>query len=453
MNPILDVDSYKSSHFLQFPPNTTYMFSYLESRGGKFEEVVFFGLQYILIKYLTVKITEAMVDEASDFMKTHGVPFNYEGWMYVAKDLKGALPVRIRAVKEGSVVPVKNVLMTVESTDPKCFWIVTWLETMLMRVWYPCTVATQSYAIKKEIEKYLDLTSDNPKAELPFKLHDFGARGVSSCESSAIGGAAHLTQFQGSDTIAGILCANNYYHHKMAGFSIPASEHSSITSWGRENELGAYRNMIKQFGHEGSVFACVSDSYDYFSAVQNLWGGELKQEIIDSGAKLIIRPDSGKPADTVLTTLNILSERFGFTYNKKNFKVVNNVGVIQGDGVNYESICEIYSTIMSKGYSASNVNVGMGGALLQQVNRDTQCFAYKCSNVTINGTSVDVFKAPTHDPLKRSKAGKLDLVRRLGQYTTVAGIDNYGSELHVVYENGNVLRTYSLDEIRTQCMI
>lgn len=337
------------------------MYSYIESRGGKYSDTVFFGLQYFLKEYLTHRVTVEEVERAKVFYAKHGEPFNYDGWMYIAKDLKGRLPVKIKAVPEGTVIPTHNLLVSIESTDPKVFWIASWLETMLLRaVWYPTTVATVSYTIKKIILEALEKSSDNPAAEISFKLHDFGSRGVSSQESAMIGGAAHLVNFMGSDTIAGVLCANEYYNCDMAGFSIPAAEHSSITSWGKENEVEAYRNMLQQFAKPGSLVAVVSDSYNIYNACNNLWGEQLKQEIIDSGATVVIRPDSGDPASVVKEVVRILDSKFGSTVNSKGYKVLNNVRVIQGDGINEDSIKDILDGILSEGYSATNVAFGMG---------------------------------------------------------------------------------------------
>lgn len=447
-NLILDTDSYKFSHYMQYPPNTNYMFSYLESRGGKYSETVFFGLQYILKEFLSTPITMEMVEEANKFALAHGEPFNLEGWTYIAKDLKGKIPVRIRAVPEGVVVPTSNILMSVESTDPKVFWVVSFLETMLMRVWYPITVATQSYSIKKLIKSYLEKSSDEPNAEISFKLHDFGSRGVSSQESAMIGGAAHLVNFMGSDTVAGVWCANTYYKHPMAGFSIPAAEHSTMTMWGKENEEQAYRNMLKSYAKPGALVAVVSDSYDLYNAVENLWGGKLKDEVIASGATVVIRPDSGTPHEVVLKTLQLLDKKFGSTYNKKMYKVLNNVRVIQGDGINEESIRQILETATAAGYSATNIAFGMGGALLQQINRDTQKFAFKCSAAQIDGKLIEVYKDPVTDSGKRSKKGLLDLVYRGGKFQTIPGMDNFSTCLKVVYENGEILKETTFDEIR-----
>lgn len=201
---------------------------------------MFAGLQIFLKDFLSTPITRQDVEEAQKFMMLHGEPFNYEGWMKIVEKHNGYLPIRIKAVLEGSVVPASNVLIKVESTDPELFWVAGWIETALLRaVWYPTSIATRSWHMKKTIFKYLQLSSENPLDEIGFKLHDFGARGVSSGETAAIGGMAHLVNFMGSDTVEGIYYANKYYNCEMAGFSIPAAEHSTMTSYGRENEIDA----------------------------------------------------------------------------------------------------------------------------------------------------------------------------------------------------------------------
>lgn len=448
LNPILDTDSYKSSQWLQYPPNTTEMFSYLESRGGKYDRTVFFGLQYIIKEQLCTPITMEMVHEAKEIFEAHGEPFNYEGWSYIARDLNGKIPVRIKAVPEGCVVPTSNLLISVESLDPKCFWVVGWLETKLLRVWYPITVATQSYTIKQVIRECLNKTSDDAEAEIGFKLHDFGSRGVSSLESAAIGGCAHLVNFMGTDTVAGLVMARRYYNTPMAGFSIPASEHSTITAWGRKFESSAYRNLIEQFAKPGAMFACVSDSYDIYHAVENIWGKELRDAVVNSGATLVIRPDSGDPTTVVLKTIQLLDQQFGSSYNNKGFKVLSHVQVLQGDGINEETIRNILQAITSAGYSATNIAFGMGGALLQQVNRDTQKFAFKCSHVVVDGVATEVFKDPITDPGKRSKKGKIDLIKTDAGYETVQGTNTSDSVMEIVYENGELIKEYTLEEIR-----
>jgi nicotinamide phosphoribosyltransferase len=331
------------------------------------------------------------------------------------------------------------------------------VETLLLRVWYPLTVATQSWAIKQTIAEYLRATSDDPDGQLPFKLHDFGARGVSSEESAGIGGMAHLVNFMGSDTISASRYARRYYDEQMAAFSIPASEHSTITSWGRGKELAAYRNMLSQFGGPGKLFACVSDSYDLYAAIENLWGKELRQDLIDSGATVVIRPDSGNPVEVALRTAILLDNAFGHMVNGKGFRVLNNVRVIYGDGINRRSIRDILANLKINGYAADNIAFGMGGALLQQVNRDTQRMAMKTSAILLPDGWHEVYKAPATDPGKASKKGILSTFRsRLtGEYLTLrtdqARIDSEWEEVMAdVWRDGELLVRQCFAEVRAR---
>jgi nicotinamide phosphoribosyltransferase len=407
-NLILKTDSYKLSMPVQYPEGTESVFSYIEPRvGGKYSKIVYLGLQAFLREYLTQRITKEMIDEAEAVIAAHGEPFYRENWEYIVREHNGYLPLRIKAIDEGSVVAPGTVLVTVENTDPKCFWLTTHIETMLLRaVWYPTTVATNSWTSKQLINEYLVETGD--PAGLSFKLHDFGARGVSSGESAMLGGLAHLVNFMGTDTIEGILGAMRYYDAPVCGFSIPAMEHSTVTSWGKENEAESFRNMLKQFGKPGALLACVSDSYDIMNAASNIWGGVLKEEVIKSGAIVVVRPDSGDPAVVVTEVVRRLDEKFGSTVNAKGYKVLNNVRVIQGDGITTETIRAILFSLKTAGYSADNVAFGQGGALLQQVNRDTLAFAMKCSAIKVNGVWRDVFKDPVTDSGKRSKRGRFE---------------------------------------------
>lgn len=409
-NLLLDVDSYKSSHFMQFPPNTEATYSYIEARGGHYENVLWYGaLAYILDK-LTTKITMDMVEEAKEVLTHHGEPFPYEGWKYVVEHLNGCIPLRIRALPEGSLIPTGIPLMTIESTCEQAFWMPGWIKTQLMRVWYPTTVATRSHYIKGIIHEYLEKTSDDPKNEINFKLHDFGARGVSSRESANIGGSAHLINFMGTDTVTTLQFIKKYYGESMAGFSIPAAEHSTITSWGKDCEVLAYQNMINQFGKPGDLVAVVSDSYNIYDAVEKIWCSDSMQELIkEKGCTVVIRPDSGYPATVVNRILDIMKVHIKMTQNSKGFWILpSHMRIIQGDGVDESSIQEILSTMARNGYSASNIAFGMGGALLQKLDRDTISFAQKCSAIKINGIWQNVSKNPIGDSSKKSKAGRVD---------------------------------------------
>jgi nicotinamide phosphoribosyltransferase len=454
-NLILNTDSYKVSMFKQYPMGTTGVYSYIESRGGRYDATVMFGLQAFIKEYLLEPITQADIDIADEILTAHGEPFNREGWEYILSAHGGYLPVVIKSVPEGTVVPIKNVLATIENTDPKAFWLTTWLETALLRaVWYPVTVATQSHKIKQVILDALEKTGD--PTTIDFKLHDFGARGVSSMESAGIGGAAHLVNFMGTDTITGILYAREYYNAGIAGFSIPAAEHSTITSWGRDNEVTAYDNMLTQFAKPGAILAVVSDSYDIYNATEKLWGEELRQKVIDSGATVVIRPDSGDPEIVCRKLVQILGDKFGYTTNAKGFRVLNNVRLIQGDGVNEHTIRCILGSFAAYGWSADNIAFGMGGALLQQLDRDTQQFAMKCSSAQINGVWVDVQKDPITDSGKKSKAGRVTLWTSGGEFQS--GVEQpkgwtdkglgWVEALEVVYRDGKLIQEITFEEVR-----
>jgi nicotinamide phosphoribosyltransferase len=469
-NLILNTDSYKVSMFKQYPAGTTGVYSYIESRGGRYDRTVVFGLQAFIKEYLLAPITQSDIDIADEILTAHGEPFNRAGWQYILDNHKGFLPVVIRAVPEGTVVPVKNVLATIENTDPECFWLTTWLETALLRaVWYGTTVATQSWKIKQVILDYLERTGD--PSTIDFKLHDFGARGVSSLESAGIGAAAHLVNFMGTDSISGVLFAREYYNAGVAGFSIPAMEHSTVTSWGREGEVDAYRNMLNQYAKPGAILAVVSDSYDIYNAAEKLWGEELRQQVIDSGATVVIRPDSGDPVEVNRKLIEILGRKFGYTTNSKGFKVLNNVRLIQGDGINELTVRSILGAFMAMGWSADNIAFGMGGALLQIVDRDTQRFAMKCSamsrTVRVEDGDLgsgfktewfDVVKDPVTDPGKKSKAGRVTLwTNSGGEFAsgvtaptgwTDKGIGGWTDALVPVYWNGNLHNEITFDQVR-----
>jgi nicotinamide phosphoribosyltransferase len=453
-NPILSTDSYKLTHWWQYPPKTRFIYSYVCSRGGFFDAAEMAGLQYIVKSNFAGKIfTLEDVEEARKFANQHfaGNPkcFHYEGWKRLYEKHGGVLPLRIKAVKEGSLVGAQNALATIENTDPEFYWLTNWAETVLLQVWYPITVATLSRAIKQVIGEALVRTGD--PSLLPFKLHDFGFRGVSSRESAAIGGAAHLFNFVGTDNLAAIELLQQYYGADMAGVSIPASEHSTITAWGRDHEVDAYENILDDVP-EGIV-GCVSDSYDIYRAVGDLWGGKLRDKVMRRKGTLVIRPDSGEAVAVLEQIFHIAAEKFGFEVNRKGWKVLApQVRFIQGDGVNYHTIQNMISQLTRKGWSMDNWSFGMGGALLQQVNRDTLRFALKCSAIDIDGQWHDVYKQPITDPGKDSRAGRFVVLKEGNEFITVKqeggrsidGVD----QLEVVLEDGVLRREQSLEEIR-----
>jgi nicotinamide phosphoribosyltransferase len=465
-NLLLLADAYKYSHYKLYVPRTTKIYSYLESRGGTFDETVFYGLQYFLKEYLQgVAFTKADVDEAelllNEVFGRKGV-FKRENFDYILQQHGGKLPVRIKAVPEGSVVSVKNILLSIENTDPKCFWLTNFLETLLMQVWYPATVATLSREVKKIVQQYYELTSDKKSfGGIDFVLNDFGFRGVSSVESAGLGGSAHLINFMGSDTVHASKFAKQYYHaQKTYGMSVPATEHSIMTLLGAEGERKVFEHVLDAYPQ--GILACVSDSYNIFNAVENLWGDELKDKVLQRKGTLVIRPDSGDPVKTLLKVFDILFDKFGFTVNQKGYKVLpDQVRVIQGDGVDYDSIGTIYQHLTAQGIAAQNLVLGMGGALLQKVNRDTQKFALKCAYAEVNGVGVNVKKSPVEmnengkiiSSFKTSKSGRLKLIETENGLQTVSEAETGIDLLETVFENGNITREHTFEEIRDRASI
>lgn len=443
-----DSDSYKLSHWKQLPQDAETAMAYGEARGGA-PEIKFFGFQYVLKNLKCPTVNE--VRRAAYFSRMHlgrEDIFNYDGWMEIAE--QGYIPLTIRAVKEGNIYPTSVPLFTVEGPA----WLVTWFETKLLRVWYPTNVATISWKIKGLISEYLELNG-TPES-INFKLHDFGSRGTVVPEAAGVGGMAHLLNFLGTDTLQGYMYALEYYNADIEslGFSIPASEHSTITSWGKNFEVEAYRNMIGQFGKPGAIYACVSDSYDLDAALE-MWK-QLEPLILEKGGTLVVRPDSGDPVETPIRVVKRLMELFGSTVNDKGFKVLpDHIRVIQGDGVEYNSIRKILEGLHNEGISSDNIAFGMGGALLQKHDRDTFKFAYKMCSITVNGEERDVYKDPVTDSGKRSKAGRLTtIVDDDGEIVYARIPKNHndlttcGDLMSIVWENGELKREYTFEELR-----
>lgn len=483
LNSILSTDSYKASMWVQYPADTTHISSYIEARGGE-DESVFFGLQAFIKEYLLNPITMEDIDRAEKLILAHGEPFNRAGWEIIVNEYDGFLPIEIEAVPEGTVMPTSNIQVQIINTDPRLFWLTSYIETALLRgVWYPSTVATKSRKFKKLIWKALEKTSDNPpQDQIGFKLHDFGARGASSTETAALGGMAHLVNFMGTDTIEGMVAAMEYYNlDEVPGFSIPASEHSIATShtsaqkqelinWKEgskmqdiHHELNYIRKMLSFFDTH-DIVALVGDSYDIFHFCDLL--GEIKDEILektnDGKKTLVVRPDSGDPTVVPLQVIEKLMEKFGFTVNSKGYRVLPScVRVIQGDGINEESLAIILENMVDSGLSVDNIAFGMGGGLLQAWNRDTLRYAMKASaRKSKDGKWHDVYKDPITDHGKRSKRGRLMLVESCGigncSAMTVRQDEFEGKQtslLRPVFRNGKLLIDEKFDRVKERAKL
>ncbi|WJZ27956.1 nicotinamide phosphoribosyl transferase [Serratia phage 92A1] len=469
MSIIFNTDSYKVTHHNQFPAGTQYTRYYVEARGGYSEYTVQAGINYI-ISLLEKGITKKQVERMKRLMQAHfgAEYFNYEGWMKLAErsEQGKGLPIGIEAIPEGSVVPVKNALAIVYNTDPEFFWLPGWIETALLRaVWYPTSVATRSRQCKVILHKYLSETSDLSGEAywmtLGTRLHDFGARGATSEESASIGGLAHLYNFIGTDTIEALILAQDLLGETgAAGISVAAREHSTTTSWGKENEQQAYLNSVKYYG--ANLYSCVLDSYSFKQAILNL--DDIKEQIIEAGGVFIARPDSGDMFENIEFALKHLGEIFGFTVNTKGYKVLGpNVRIIQGDGLdNHEDIKDVCQFVKELGWSIENIAFGMGGGLHQKLDRDTHKFAMKCSAITIDGQHYDVFKSPEDAPWKASKKGNLMTLRKGTEYVTIDTIeqdqaqwlkDGWVNAMKLYYYEGAMPLEDTLQEIRKRTAV
>lgn len=450
---IINTDSYKYSHYLQYPLGLKYVSSYIESRGGRWNHIIFYGLQLFLQNYLSQAITKYDIQEAEDFITQHGFKFNKKDWVYIYDKYDGMLPIHIEAVKEGSLIPTSNVLVQLRNTDPRLPWLPQYLETALLRsIWYPVSVATNSFMCKQIIKFYLDMTG-TPN-EIDFKLHDFGARGVSSYESACIGGSAHLLNFMGTDTSIAARYIMKQYNSKICAFSIPASEHSTVITWGEDSELQSYQNMIEHFSGQGKTFACVIDSYDPFNAIDEIWP-KLIEKIVINGGRVVLRPDAGNPVAMSASCIEHMMNLFGYSVNSKGYKVLPDfIRLIYGDGINEQSIRDILQELAIRKISADNIAFGMGGALLQHLDRDTLRFAMKPSAISYDSDCkkwTGISKHPITDSSKTSKSGILDLVKVNNSFKTIKRDDNVSnleSYLVPVFENGVVLRKYKFEEIK-----
>lgn len=453
-NLILNTDSYKFSHFLQYPPDTHGISSYIEARGhSERPDVIFFGLQMFLKSVLSKPVSMADVDEAEAFVLAHGLPFNRAGWVRIVETFGGFLPLEIEALPEGTLVRRGVPVVQVKNTDPESFWLTSHIETALLRaVWYPSSVASNARRLRNIIFPMLEKTADDPHALIASSVHDFGARGVGSMEMAAIGGAAHLTHFDRTDTVTGVLYARTFYGAEMAGRSYPASEHSTMTAWGADHEADAFANMVEQFSGQGT-YAVVSDNYDIDNAVSDIWGKQLREKVLDAGGRLIVRPDSGDPVETPVHVIKQLAYHFGTHLNAKGYKVLDDgVRVLQGDGVSFNDIGLILTRLEAFGFSAENISFGVGAGLLQKVNRDTYAFAMKANaRLDASGQWHDVHKRPATMNVKASKPGRQAVVAGLGGLEAVRLDHLEGRENHLipVWRDGELLQDWSFEQVRS----
>lgn len=449
-NLILMTDSYKLSHFLGYPKGSEYIYGYMESRGGQYDELVFSGVQGLLKKYFSKPVTMKNVKKAKEFAAKHGLPFNEEGWTDIAVRFKGWLPLEVKAIPEGTVIGQRQVMMTFQNTVPGFHWLESHIEDLFMQLWYPITVSSRIYGMKKRIKPFFDRTSDS--GNMDFAILDFSLRGCTSMESAMIGGAAYLMHFLGSDNVPAVDYVNEMYNSEMSGFSVSATEHSIMCAYRPENELASFENLIDNMAQENGILSVVSDTWNIYEACRK-WVS-LKEKIFNKNITLVVRPDSGEMKEVLPQVMGILKDGFGYTVNSKEFDILQNVKVLQGDGIDEHTVVEPFEIAESLGISADSVITGSGGGLMQKnIDRDTAKFAIKASEITIDGVRYPIAKDPITDHGKKSKEGRMKLqYEEFEGYSTILSsnprYDHVHDELRTIYYNGAITLNESIDTIR-----
>lgn len=440
---ILKMDSYKFGHPFAYRRGIEAMSCYGTARVSEDIQIVYSGAQQLLQSTFQDRITVDDVNAAQAFAIAHfgRSLFSYNDWMHVVREHGGFPPLVIRSLDEGSVVPGGTALYNVSSFDPQVNWMAAGFETVVLRGnWYPTTIATDDFDIRKSIIEYYKMTNAD-MSMLPFALHDFGGRGVTCSEQAQIGGAAHLINFMGSDTVEGIVAANHYYDEPMAAYSVYATEHSIECSFGLdpEGERAYVMHQIRTVQSMGlPIASIVIDGKDTLRCAAVFCEPEVVALVKSGTTKIVLRPDSGDMMVIVPALLDMLAAAYGTTPTScGKYKMLNNVGVIQGDGVDHQAVRMLLGKLMVLGWAASVMVFGSGGALLQKVNRDKYKFAQKASAIYVRewinqdhaswgdyaplgkvGRWIGIAKDPVTDPGKKSLEGVITAIRNTetGEY-------------------------------------
>ena len=485
-------DFYKVSHKEQYPKGTEIIYSTWTPRTNKYApdicKVTAFGFQYFIKEYLVKYFNEMffnrdlkdVVDEYYRIIKyTLGLD---EPDVTHIQDLwsLGYLPIKIKAVKEGTLIPLKTPMLTIENTDPRFFWLTNYLESLLSsELWLPSTsasIATHYYGIGS---MYSDLTVGN-RDHLPFQFHDFSFRGMEGLNGAAVSGAGHLLPFVGTDSIPSIVFHEKYYNanveKELVGTSIPATEHSVMCANSDpdvRDEYDNYKRLITEIYPNGFV-SIVSDTYDFWKVIGEILP-QLKEEIMSRDGKVVIRPDSGDPVKIICGDLSAdnefarkglircLWDIFGGTTNSLGYKVLDpHIGAIYGDSITPERAATILYKLMLKGFASNNIVFGIGSYTYQYNTRDTFGFAVKATAAQVNGVEKQLFKDPkTDDGTKRSQRGRVIVLKNpiTGSIEYKDGLNKKEQEfytnidlLETIFENGKIIREESLSEIRKRLM-
>ncbi len=475
-------DGYKLDHRRQYPEGTEFVYSNWTPRSNSYfpeaeDGCVVFGIQYFIKEYLIKRFNEDFfnLDEVVA-VKTFErrintfLGDNEVGTEHIrALHQLGYLPIRIKALPEGDLCPIGVPMLTIINTDPRFFWLTNFLETMMsMCLWLPMTSATTARIYRKELERHARKTMFPKDIELGFNCHDFSMRGMAGLEAAITSGMGHLTSFIGSETIPAVAACEEYYNadaeKELISATVPATEHSVMCAGGMEDEFGTFKRLLTELYPKGFV-SIVSDTWDFWQVITDFIP-RLKNEILARDGRFVVRPDSGTPEDIICGTGNAddpehirkgayecLWDIFGGTYTENGYKVLDtHIGMIYGDSITIERQREIYRRLEAKGFAATNLVLGIGSYTYQYRTRDSLGFAMKATWCRVNGEYRPIFKSPKTDSgMKKSLKGLLSVVKENGKYKVYDNVspeEEYQSCLEIVFEDGKIVRDWSLNEVR-----
>lgn len=477
-NPILAIDGYKLDHRRQYPDNTESVYSNWTPRDSRVtdqNEVVFVGLQYFLKKFLQEDMQRGFFDvPKADVVAAYArrvnsyLGPNSVGTQHIEElhDL-GYVPLIFKALPEGTRVPLRVPMFTVESTDYRFAWLVNYFETLLSAtIWMPCTSATSAMRLRRLLDQYAEQTG-SPEGFVDFQGHDFSFRGMAGIEAASLSGLGHLLSFVGTDTIPAIELIEQYYPTTdmdyLIGASVAATEHSVMCAGGELGERETFERLLDLY--PTGIFSVVSDTWDLWN-VLTVTLPSLKDRIMSRDGKLVVRPDSGDPVDILCGDRNapegspaskgvveLLWDEFGGEITSTGYKLLDShIGCIYGDSITYDRAYQILSRLAAKGFASGNVVFGVGSFTYQFTTRDTYGFAMKATWAQINGEGVDMFKDPvTDNGVKKSAKGRLAVMAHPSGYHLINQAtpeQEAASALQTVWIDGNFVKVYSIEDLR-----
>ena len=492
MNPLMSIDFYKADHRRQYPEGTQYVYSNFTPRSARLanvldgfdDRVVFLGLQAYIKRVLLGqwqteffdKPKEEVIRKYKRRMDTSlgegAVPMDH---IEALHDL-GYLPLKIKALNEGSRVNIKVPMFTVVNTIPECFWLTNYIETSISaEVWKPCTTATLAYEYKRLLTQYAVKTGA-PMDTVAIQAHDFSFRGMSGAEDAALSGLGHLTSFIGTDAVAAIDYAEDYYNAtEVVGVSVPATEHSVMCMGTKDSEIDTFKRLINELYPTGIV-SIVSDTWDFWKVITE-FVVELKDDILNRKpnaiglAKTVFRPDSGDPVKVICGdpeapkgtpeykgAVECLWETFGGTETAEGYKLLNErVGLIYGDSITLERAKAILTQLEAKGFASTNIVFGIGSYTYQYLTRDTFGFAMKATWGQVNGESRAIFKDPITDKGEKKSAAGLLRIEETNQGFELFDRQTVEQEaqgaLKEVFVDGKLVKEITFEDIRKQLAI